>query len=113
MVDVGVADLQCPCKVYHKITKIDQNQGWTLALKTYCVLELCLVYHTKIHNSRVDVGVANLQKFPKSTLTKSKHSRVGGRWRCKLTMSQQIAKSTIQQYQNLRVDVGLTNLQCP
>ena len=37
----------------------------------------------------------------------------GGRWRYKLTVSLKLAKSTIQRYKSSRVDVGVTNLQCP
>ena len=48
--------------------------GWTLALQTCSVLEICKVYHTKIHNFK------------------------GGYWRYKLTVSLKFAPSTTQRY---------------
>ena len=54
-----------------------------------CVVDICEVYHTKIQSFK------------------------GGRWRYKLEQCLKFAKSTIQRTRNSRVDVGVTNLQCP
>ena len=70
--------------MYLKVAKSIQTykiQGWTLALQAYSVLEICKCYHTKI------------PKFK------------GGRWRYKLTVSMQFAKSAIQRYKISRVDI--------
>ena len=65
-----------------------QNRGWTLALKICSILETCTVYRTKIQNCQ------------------------GGRWRYKLRTSLNFAKSTMQRYNNSRLDIGVINLQC-
>ena len=54
----------------------------------------------------------SLKFAQKSTYTKIQKFK-GGRWRYKLTGSLKFAKSTKKRYKNSRVDVGVTNLQCP
>ena len=85
-VDVGVTNLQCPCNLPYTNTKIP---GWTLALQTYSVLEVC----------NVD------EKIQK---------RKGGRWRYKLAVSLKLATFTIyKDTQQLIVDGGVTTIQSP
>ena len=79
-------------------------QGWQLALQTYSVLAVCNVYHTKIQNSRVDLGVANLRcalEICKVYYTKIQTFK-GGRWPYKLTASAQICKVSCTKIQKLK-----------
>ena len=109
---VDVANLQCPSNLPSLPYKDTKVEGWTLALQTYSVLEICQVCHTKI---RADVGVAKLAvslKFANSTIQRCKNSRVDTLALQTYRVSLRFAKSTIQRYKHSRVDVGVANLLC-
>ena len=86
--DIGVANLQRPWNLQGLTYKDTKVHGWTLALQTYSVSQICKGYHTKI---------------PKFN---------GGLWRYKLRVSLKSEKSTIQRYRHWRVDVGVKKIQC-
>ena len=108
-VDVGFTNLGCHGvnwnlqSLPYKDTKI---QWQTLALQTYSVIETCKVYRTKLQKKGWTLAL--LTYNAQSILQRYQHSRVYN-----FTVSLTIAKSTIQNYINSRVDVGVTNLQCP
>ena len=68
----------------------------------------------RCQNSRVDVGVANLQRPDLHSLPYKRYKKIkGGHWRYKLTVSLKFATSTIQRYNNSRVDISVKDLQRP
>ena len=85
-VEVGVTNLQCPWNLQSLPCQDTPIQGWTLALQTYGVLEICAGCHTKIQESK------------------------DGRWLYKLKGCLKFAKSTIPK--TSRMPVAATNLQC-
>ena len=90
-----------------------KNQGWTLALQTYTVREIGNVYHTTIPKLKGGCWRSNLQCIW-NLQNQYKHTKFkGGHWRYKLTVFLKFANATIQRYLNSRVDVDVTNLQCP
>ena len=86
---VGVTNLQCKL-IFAKSTiqRYTNSRVDVGVVNSLCVLENCKVYRTKMQNSR------------------------GGRWSCNLTVSLKLAKSEVQRYSKMKVDVGVTNLQC-
>ena len=111
-------------KSTYEVTKI---QGWTLALHPYSVLQKLQILpytNTKIQGGRWRCKPTASMIFAQSTIQRYNNSRLkslpkntkkhkGGHWRYKLTVSLKFATSTVQRYNNSKVDVGVTNLQCP
>ena len=85
------------CEVYHT-NNFKNNQGWTLALQTYSVLEICKVYHTQ------------LQKFNAlHTYSVTEKSKV---YHAQIQQIQGSTSTTPQRHTKSRVEIGVTNLQC-
>ena len=123
-VDVGVTNLQCP---WNSRSLPCKDWRMDIGVKTWSVLEICKVYHTKIQTFKGECWHYKLTVsviFAQSTMQRYNNWRVkveqkhttnfkGGHWRYKLTVSLKFATSTVQRYNNSKVDVGVTNLQCP
>ena len=85
-VDVGVTNVECPYTLQTVQCRHIIIHGWALALQASSVLKLYRLYNEDI------------SEF------------MGGHWRYKLLVS--LYDCAMQTYQNSRVDVGVTNLQC-
>ena len=104
-VGTGVANLHYPWDLQSPPYKDTIIQGWTLALQTYCVHEICSVYQTKIQKfkgSRLALQTYSVREICSGHYTKI-HKHKGGCWCYTLTVSLKLAKSTTHKYKNSRI----------